>query len=177
MKDDIRVIFTKEQIKQRVQELGNQISQDFAGQEITVVGLLKGSFIFMADLIREIQSPLRCDFLRVSSYDHCGQSGNIRLEFDLIQPIKNQHVLIVEDILDTGQTLQYILEHLKAKSPKSLSVCCLLDKGLRPELSSQIQYMGFQVPNTFVVGYGLDLDGLYRELAYIGEVNPNKILK
>ncbi|MFO1520079.1 MAG: hypoxanthine phosphoribosyltransferase [bacterium] len=162
-----------ERIKERVRELGAEITRDFAGRELTVVGVLKGAFLFMADLVREIDLPLRCDFLRVESYDDHGKSGSIRLEFDLTQPIEGKDVLLIEDILDTGKTIQYILSHLAVKKPKSLTICCLLDKGLVPELSKQVRYVGFRIPPEYVVGYGLDLAGLYRELPYVGVLDPS----
>ncbi len=170
MKGQIKELLSADVIHQRVRELGTQISKDYHGEDLTLVGVLKGSFIFMADLVRQISGSLRCDFLRISSYDSQGKSGSLRLEFDLIQPIEGQHVLLVEDILDTGKTLNYLLSHLRSKLPKSLHVCCLLDKGLSPELSHQVQYVGFHVPKSYVVGYGLDLDGKYRELPFIGEM-------
>ncbi len=124
----------------------------------------------MADLVRQIKTPLRCDFLRVSSYNSSGQSGTLRLEFDMTQPIEDQHVLLVEDVLDTGKSLTFLIDHLKAKKPKSLNICCMLDKNLMPNISSQIKYLGFHVPQKYLVGYGLDLDGYYRELPYVGQV-------
>lgn len=171
MKGLPREIFSADQIQKRVDELGDEVSRDFQGRQLTVVGVLKGAFVFMADLVREIRVPLRCDFLRVESYDDKGKSGSIRLEFDLTQPIEGQEVLLIEDILDTGKTLRFILEHLAAKKPKSLNVCCLLDKGLAPELRKQVRYVGFQVPTQYVVGYGLDLAGRFRELPYVGVVD------
>jgi len=159
-------------IQKRVKELAGEISRDFAGREITVVGVLKGAFVFMSDLVREIRLPLRCDFLRVESYDAQGKSGTVRLEFDLTQPIEGQDVLLIEDILDTGKTLQFILAHLSGKKPKSLTVCCFLDKGLVPEIRKNVRYVGFQVPPQYVVGYGLDWAGRYRELPYIGRLDP-----
>jgi hypoxanthine phosphoribosyltransferase len=168
LKGLLKELLKSEEIEDRVRVLGSEISRDFAGKELTFVGVLKGAFVFMADLIRSVQLPLRCDFLRVESYDDHGKSGSVRLEFDLTQPIEGQDVLLVEDILDTGKTLRFMLDHLAAKKPKSLNVCCLLDKGLVPDLRKQVRYVGFKIPQAYVVGYGLDLAGRYRELPYIG---------
>jgi hypoxanthine phosphoribosyltransferase len=160
-------ILSAGEIQKRVHELGEEITRDFQGHGLTLVGVLKGAFVFMADLIRQIRLSLHCDFLRVESYDTQGKSSSIRLEFDLTQPIEGQDVLLVEDILDTGKTLHFLLSHLATKKPKSITVCCLLDKGLNPELSREVRYVGFKVPHTYLVGYGLDLAGEFRELPYI----------
>src|SRR4029453_19501136 len=126
--------------------MGRGITRDFEGRELTLVGVLKGAFVFMADLIRHISLPLHCDFLRVNSYDTAGQSSTIRLEFDLTQPIEGHNVLLIEDILDTGKTLKFIQSHLETKKPASVTVCCLLDKGLNPELAKSVRYIGFKAP-------------------------------
>jgi len=131
LKELQKEILSEGQIRRRVRELGAQISRDFAGKELVVVGVLKGAFLFMADLVRELSIPVRCDFIRVSSYNADGsRSGSTRLDFDVTQPIENEEVLLIEDILDTGHTLRYLLQHLSAKNPKSLNVCCLLDKSI-----------------------------------------------
>ncbi len=172
MKGSPTEILSEGQIRRRVRELGEQISRDYAGNEVVVVGVLKGAFLFMADLVRELSLSLRCDFLRVSSVNAKGKRNHsIRLDFDVTQSIENEHVILVEDILDTGNTLRYLLKHLSAKNPKSLSVCCLLDKKHHPDLTSQIRYVGFDVPNVYLVGYGLDLNGRYRELPYVAEMD------
>lgn len=172
MKGSPTEILSEGQIRRRVRELGEQISRDYAGNEVVVVGVLKGAFLFMADLVRELSLSLRCDFIRVSSYNAKGKRNHsIRLDFDVTQSIENEHVILVEDILDTGNTLRYLLKHLSAKNPKSLSVCCLLDKKHHPDLTSQIRYVGFDVPNVYLVGYGLDLNGRYRELPYVAEMD------
>lgn len=167
-----REILSEGQIRQRVRELGRQISKDYEGREVVLIGVLKGAFLFMADLVRELRIPVRCDFIRVSSYNAKGKrNSSIRLDFDVTQPIENEHVILVEDILDTGNTLRYLLKHLSAKNPKSLNVCCLLDKKHHPDLTSQVRYVGFDVPNVYLVGYGLDLNGRYRELPYVTEMD------
>ena len=170
MKHSLRKIIEADQIANRVKFLGKEISRDFKDHELTVIGILKGSFIFMADLIREMTIPLRCDFLRMESYDENGKSSDIRLVFDLTQPIQNQDVLVVEDVLDSGKSLQFILDHLSQKKPKSLSLCCLLDKGNHPQLSKEVKYVGFKISNVYVVGYGLDFAGEYRELPYVAQL-------
>lgn len=168
----IKEILSEGQIRSKVRELGKKISQDYAGKELVVIGVLKGAFLFMADLVRELSIPVRCDFIRVSSYNSKGKRNHsIRLDFDITQPIENEEVLLIEDILDTGNTLRYLLKHLSAKNPKSLNVCCLLDKKHHPDLTSQIRYVGFDVPSEYLVGYGLDLDGKYRELPYVAKVD------
>ncbi len=175
MKEIYKEVFSEGQIRSRVQTLGAEISRDFAGKEIVVIGVLKGSFVFMADLIRELNIPLRCDFIRISSYAADGKrDGPTRLDFDITQPIENEDVLLVEDILDTGHSLRYLLQHLSAKNPRSLSVCCLLDKKHHPDLSSQVRYVGFDAPNAYLIGYGLDLDGKYRELSYVAKMDLPK---
>ncbi len=166
----MKILLSAEQIRVRVSELAAQIERDYAGQELTLVGVLKGSFIFMADLMRALSLPLRCDFLRISSYDGKGKRGSIRLDFDLIQPIEGAHVLLIEDILDTGQTLRFLLSHLATKKPKSLEICSLLDKNLDMGLSEKVRYVGFQVPKEYLIGYGLDLDGRFRELPYVAQL-------
>ena len=174
MKDRPEALISAEEISRRVAEMGREITQDFEGKQLTLVGVLKGAFVFMADLIRHISLPLHCDFLRVNSYDAHGQSSTIRLEFDLTQPIEGQHVLLIEDILDTGKTLHFILSHLRTKNPASLTVCCLLDKGLNPDLAKEVRYVGFKAPRSYLVGYGLDLAGEYRELPYVARVDLKK---
>jgi len=170
LKAHFKTLISSDQLQQRVKSLGQQISQDFQGKETTVVGVLKGAFVFMADLVRQLEMPLRCDFIRISSYDSQGKSGTLRLEFDLLQPIEGQEVLVIEDILDTGKTLSYLMRHLENKKPKNITFCTLLDKGLKPDLSALVKYVGFKVPRDFLVGYGLDYNGLYRQLPYIASV-------
>ncbi|MBI2067145.1 MAG: hypoxanthine phosphoribosyltransferase [Deltaproteobacteria bacterium] len=167
---DIEPLLGEEQIRKRIQELANQINKDFAGEKITVVGVLKGAFVFMADLVRYLKGPLTCDFLRMSSYDSDGKStGTIRLEFDLTQPVEGKHVLLVEDIVDTGLTASYLLKHLKQKNPKTVKLCTFLHKPV-DKVHVPIDYLGFEIPNEYVVGYGLDLDGKFRHLPYLARV-------
>jgi hypoxanthine phosphoribosyltransferase len=156
-----------EAIQARVRELGAEITRDFAGREVALVGVLKGSLLFMADLAREVRLPLTCDFLRVSSYEGTKSSGLVRFDFDLTQPIKGKDVLIVEDIIDTGLTMSFLLETLRLRQPASVKVVTLLDKPENRRTEVAIDYTGFTIENRFVIGYGLDLDGKYRNLPYI----------
>ncbi len=168
---DFEVVFSEERIRARTRELGAGITRDLLADdpaaELVAVGILKGSLLFMADLVREIRVPLYCDFLRVASYEGMESTGVVRLEFDLTQPIAGKHVLIVEDIIDTGLTMRFLLENLRLKKPRSLKVCSLLDKPANRKAPVEVDYVGFTIPNRFVIGYGLDLEGLYRNLPYI----------
>lgn len=168
MKSNIDILFSASQISQRVTELGKQIDADYKDEPLVVVGVLKGSFLFMADLVRAIQKPLRCDFLRVSSYEHDKSTGVVRMDFDLTQSIEGDNVLLIEDIVDSGRTLSFLKQHLQTKKPKSLKVCSMLYKNIGIDNRHLADYVGFEIPNHYVVGYGLDSDGLYRSLPYIG---------
>ena len=169
MTNDIEVLYSADQIQTRVAELAKEIERGLPdGDEFVVVGVLKGSFIFMADLVRNIEKPLACDFIRVSSYEKDRSTGVVRFEFDTTQPITGKHVLLVEDIVDTGRTLKALLEHMKAKKPASLKVASLLFKDMGTGMRDSIDFLGFEVPDKFVIGYGLDYEGRYRSLPYIG---------
>lgn len=167
------VLLSADAIHCRVVELGKEISRDGAGQDLVVVGVLKGAFVFMADLIRAIETPLHCEFLRVSSYADNTSTGNVRIEFDLTQSVEGKRVLLVEDVVDTGRTLRFLLEHLKAKKPASVKVCSLLYKEIDPTVRPLIDYLGFTVPNDYVVGYGMDDRGLLRSLPDVRVVGKN----
>lgn len=160
-------MISTEKVAARVRELGAKISKDYAGQSIVVVGVLKGSFIFLADLVRSIEAPCTIDFLGVSSYQGTESTGVVKITHDLTKPIQGKHVLVVEDIVDTGLTLQYLVENLKTRNPASLKVACLLDKPSRAKVRVPVEYVGFTIDDEFVVGYGLDFDGLYRNLPQI----------
>ncbi len=165
----IRPLFDAERIARRVAELGREITRDYAGKDLLVVGILSGSFVFMADLVRHIDLPLRVDFMAVSSYgDGTKSSGVVRILKDLNRGIDDRHVLLVEDIVDTGLTLHYLIENLSTRGPLSLKVCTLLDKAEARVRDVPIDYTGFPCPDAFVVGYGLDAAGLHRNLPYIG---------
>lgn len=167
---EIRPLLSEQQIQKRVKELAQKIRQDYQGKELVVVGVLKGGFVFMADLVRHLEGPMTCDFLRMSSYDAQGRStGTVRLEFDLTQPIEGKDVLVVEDIVDTGLTAKVLLNHLREKKPRSVKLCTLLHKEIF-ESEPVIDYLGFTIPNRYVVGYGMDRNGRYRHLPFIGVV-------
>jgi hypoxanthine phosphoribosyltransferase len=171
--EEVEVLFTEAEIRLKIKELAREITRDYADQEILVVGILKGAFIFMADLVREIDLPLQLDFMDVSSYGHSSvSSGEVRIMKDLEQSIEGKNVLIVEDIIDTGLTLKYISENLKQRGPKSLRICCLLDKPSRRQSSVQPNYKGFAIEDLFVVGWGLDYAERFRNLPAIGILNP-----
>lgn len=155
----------------RVQELGNEISRDYNGEEVVVISVLKGSFIFAADLIREMTVPLSTEFIAVSSYEGTESTGHVRIVNDLSSEIKGKNILIVEDIVDTGKTLDYLLNMFKAREPKSIKVCALLSKPDVHSMHAKVDYYGFNIKNEFVVGYGLDLDGRFREIPYLAILN------
>ncbi|MDO8526845.1 MAG: hypoxanthine phosphoribosyltransferase [Deltaproteobacteria bacterium] len=168
MQKKIDILISSAEIQKRVETLAAQIEKDYHGKELTVVGVLKGAFIFMADLVRHIQTPMTCDFLRVSSYEKDKSLGVVRMDFDLTQPITGKDVLLIEDIVDTGSTLTYLLKHMGTKNPSSLRVCSLLYKEMGSGIRDKIDYLGFTVPSRYVIGYGLDSEGVYRSLPYIG---------
>lgn len=163
------ILFTTEQLEARVLDLGAAISRDYEGCRPLLVGVLKGVFPFMADLIRAITVPVEVDFLAIASYSPgMRQKGVVRLQKDLEQPIAGRHVLFVEDVVDTGLTLHYVLSQLKSREPASLHVCTMFDKSMRRLIRLPIRYKGFDLPDRFVVGYGLDYRELYRNLPFVG---------
>lgn len=176
MEDDIaEVLLTEAQIKGRVAELGTQISADYAGKDLMLVCILKGANIFLADLVRQITIPLSYDFVAVSSYGaDTKSSGVVRILKDLDESVESKHVLVVEDIVDTGLTLRlsYLLENLRSRRAASVKICTLLDKPARRRMDVPVDYYGFQVEDHFVIGYGLDYAGMYRNLPYIGILKP-----
>lgn len=172
-KDLAKVLLTQDQIKARVKELGQQISRDFAGEEVVLVGILKGAVIFFADLAREITLPVRMDFMAVSSYGSATKtSGVVRILKDLDKDITGRNVIIVEDIVDSGMSLSFLKDNLMSRGAKSLRICVLLDKPERRRCPIDVDYRGFEVPDEFVVGYGLDYAERYRELPLIGVLKP-----
>ena len=172
-KDIERVLLTEEQLKARVAELGAQISADYAGKEPVLVSVLRGSYIFMADLTRAIDCMCQVDFMAVSSYGSgTASSGQVNILKDLSDSIEGKDIIVVEDILDSGNTLYYLLQVLQARHPASIRLCTLLDKPSRRVKPIQADYSGFEVPDAFVVGYGLDYDERYRNLPYIGVLKP-----
>ncbi len=175
MHDDVQeILLSEQQLKQRVAELGAAISRDYAGREpVLLVSVLRGSYIFMADLSRAIDIPVQIDFMSVSSYGKgTSTSGQVEIKKDLSDSIEGVHVIVVEDILDSGNTLSYLLHVLSARHPASISLCTLLDKPERREKPITADYVGFTVPNAFIVGYGLDYAEKYRNLPYIGVLKP-----
>ena len=172
-KDIQEVLFTQEELEKRVRELAAQITADYQGKEIILISVLRGSFIFMADLARQVQPFCQVDFMAVSSYGSgTVSSGQVNIVKDLTDSIEGKDVIVVEDILDSGNTLSYLFQLLKARNPASLKLVTLLDKPSRRTKPIQADYVGFTVPDEFVVGYGLDYDELYRNLPYIGVLKP-----
>ena len=173
--DDVEEILLDSQaITNRVAELGAQISSDFADRDPVLVSVLKGSIIFLADLMRAMQLPTSIDLMEVSSYGAGTESsGQVRIIKDLSNPIQGRHVIVVEDIIDTGLTLNYLLHYLADKRPASVSIVCLLDKPARRLAEIPIDYVGFTIPDRFVIGYGLDFDERYRNLPYVGVLKPS----
>ena len=174
MRDDIQsILLTEEEIRRRVHEMGAEITRDYAGKEPLFVGVLKGCFVFMADLLRQVELPCSMDFMAVSSYGNAtSTTGAVKINKDLSKDIQGQDVIIVEDILDSGVTLGYLSKYLMNRKPASITIATLLDKPSRRRADVQAKYIGFQVPDAFVVGYGLDYAEKYRNLPYIGILKP-----
>ncbi len=174
MNDDIRaVLVSEQQLKDKVAQLGAQISQDYAGKDLVLVSILKGAVVFMADLMRAVTIPCSIDFMVVSSYGAgTTTTGLVKIIKDLDSDLSGKDVLIVEDILDTGVTLSNLVPMLKMRDPNSVRICAILDKPSRRRADIQADYTGFQVPDEFVVGYGLDYDEKYRNLPYVGVLKP-----
>ena len=172
-KDIDHILFSEEQLKARVREIAGQIDRDFAGKEPMLISVLRGSFIFMADLMRSITLPCTVDFMAVSS-DGAGttSSGQVKITKDLSESIEGRDIIVVEDILDSGNTLSYLLQILQARHPASMKLCTLLDKPDRRIKPVHVDYSGFSIPDEFVVGYGLDFAEKYRNLPYIGVLKP-----
>lgn len=168
-----QILFSKEQIAKRVKELGKQLSEDYAGKTPIFVCILKGSSLFFSDLVKEITVPITFDFMSISSYGGgTVSSGQVKLIKDLDSSIENKHVVIVEDIVDTGHTLSYLIKNLQVRKPASVKICTLLNKECRREVDLKPDYVGFEVDNYFVVGYGLDYDEVYRNLPEVGVLKP-----
>ncbi len=168
------VLLGSEQVQARVTELGAQLSADYAGRDPVLVSVLKGSIIFLADLVRAMPIPLSIDLMEVSSYGASTESsGQVRILKDLSTSIAGREVIVVEDIIDTGLTLNYLLRYLHDKGPASIRICCLLDKPARRLAEIEIDYRGFTIPDRFVIGYGLDYGERYRNLPYIGVLRPS----
>jgi hypoxanthine phosphoribosyltransferase len=173
--DDLaeEILVTEEQIRQRTRELAQEISRDYEGQDLHLICVLKGGIVFLVDLMRELTIPHSVDFMATSSYGAATESsGAVRILKDLDDPIAGRDVLIVEDIIDTGHTLDYLTRILRERNPASLRICTLLNKQERREVDIPIDYVGFNIPNKFVFGYGLDLDQIYRNLPYVAVLKP-----
>ncbi|MCI8787931.1 MAG: hypoxanthine phosphoribosyltransferase [Lachnospiraceae bacterium] len=171
MSERIRVLLPEEEVDARIQAIGEQVSRDYAGRQVHLICVLKGGSFFMCELAKRITVPVSMDFMAVSSYGGGTESkGVVKIVKDLDEPIKDKDVLVVEDIVDSGRTLSYLLEMLKNRGPKSLHLCTLLDKPDRRVVDVDVDYTGFQIPDEFVVGYGLDYDQRYRNLPYIGVI-------
>ena len=175
MERDIQeVLLSEEQIQARIEELGKVLTEEYRDKNPIVLGVLKGVAIFYADMIRQIKVPCQMDFMCISSYKGNKSSGNTNVRLDLAADIKDRHVLILEDIYDTGNSLTYLVNYLKMKQPASIKICTLLDKpdGRKPGITLKADYVGFTIPNAFVVGYGLDYNEKYRNLPYVGVLKP-----
>ena len=169
MTENVKVMLSEEEGDKRIQEIGDQISKDYAGKQVHLVCVLKGGAFFMVELAKRITVPVSLDFMSVSSYgSDTKSSGVVKIIKDLDEPLNGKDVLVVEDIIDSGRTLSYLLEMLKDRKPASLKLCTLLDKPSRRVIDVDVDYTGFQIPDEFVVGYGLDYDQRYRNLPYIG---------
>ena len=171
------IIISETEIQECVAELGAQISEEYAGKPLLLLGILKGSFVFMADLIRHITIPHEVDFLAISSYGKGVResTGVVRLVKDLEEPVTGKNLLIVEDIIDTGHTLSYLLQLFQAREPASLKICTLLNKSARREVEIPVDYIGFDIEDKYVFGYGLDMDETFRNLPFVGTVKPGAI--
>jgi hypoxanthine phosphoribosyltransferase len=168
-----QVLLTHEQIQDKVAELGAEITRDYAGSDLLLVGVLKGAFVFMADISRHIHLPMEFDFMAVSSYGAATQtSGVVRILKDLDHEIQGRNVLIIEDIVDSGLTLSYLMKNLRTRKPASIEVCALMQKTDVQQVPIDIKYRAFEIPPVFVVGYGLDYGELYRNLPYVGTLRP-----
>jgi hypoxanthine phosphoribosyltransferase len=170
------VLIDQHALQRRIAELGEEISADYTGRDLLLVGVLKGAVFFMADLMRGLSIPCEIDFMAISSYgDSTDSSGVVRILKDLDINIEGRDVLVVEDIIDSGLTLSYLMRNLEAREPASLEICALLTKPERREIEVPVRYVGFEIPNRFVIGYGLDFGERYRNLPYVGVLDPRLI--
>lgn len=173
MNDKISVMFSEEQVDGRVRELGERISKDYEGKEVLLVCVLKGAAFFACELAKRITVPVEIEFMRCSSYgNETESSGVVKITQDLDQPIRGKHVIVVEDIVDTGRTLSYLMELLQKRDPASIALCTLLDKPERRVAAVNVDYTGFKIPDEFVVGFGLDYAQKYRNLPFVGIIKP-----
>ena len=170
IKDKIKVLYTMDELQKRIKELGEEISKDYEGKEIVIVSVLKGAIFYTVDLVKNITTDVVIDFMKVSSYEGTESTGVITIKQDLGIDIEGKHVLIVEDIIDTGRTLRVLREELLKRKPVSLKITTLMDKKERREVELDADYVGFTIPNKFVVGYGFDIDDRYRNIPYVGYI-------
>ena len=169
MKENVSVLIPEDKVEERISQLAEEISRDYAGKTVHLIGILKGSIFFICELAKRITVPVTMDFMSVSSYGAgTKSSGVVKLIKDLDEPINGKDVLIVEDIIDSGRTLSYLLKNLSSRQPASIRLCTMLDKPERREVDVEVDYQGFRIPDEFVIGYGLDYDQRYRNLPYIG---------
>ena len=169
MKETVSILIPEDKVDERIAQLGEQISKDYEGKQVHLIGILKGSIFFICELAKRITVPVTLDFMSVSSYGAgTKSSGVVKLIKDLDEPIEGKDVLVVEDIIDSGHTLSYLLKNLSSRNPASIRLCTLLDKPERREVDVEVDYQGFRIPDEFVIGYGLDYDQRYRNLPYIG---------
>ncbi len=169
-----QILLSEQEIYRIVGQLAEKITRDYEKKDCVVVGVLKGAFIFMADLVRQIRIPLTCDFLRIQSYGPDGKPGYLRLEFDITQSIAGKDVLVLEDVVDTGRTLEFIARHLETKGAKSVRFCALIHKQTKHPCRVSLHYCGKVLPDVYIVGYGMDLDGKHRNLPFVGTVELTK---
>ena len=168
-------LISEDEISQRIDELASEISSDYKGRDLVVIGVLKGAWVFMADLVRRLRCPLRCEFIRLKSYSGTETTGRVELIFDTTGSVEGRDLLIIEDIVDTGITMDHLLRLLRERGARSVEVCTLLDKPSRRVVDVPLRYVGFVVPDRFIVGYGLDLDEKFRNLPYIGVISPSEV--
>lgn len=171
MAEKISVMIPEDEVNAKIAEIGHQISEEFAGEEVHLICILKGSVLFMSELSKRITVPVTMDFMKVSSYGNGTESsGRVKIDKDLDETVEGKNIIIIEDIIDSGRTLSYLMEVLKMRNPKSMKLCTLLDKPDRRVTDVHVDYTGFQIPDEFVVGYGLDYAQKYRNLPYVGIV-------
>lgn len=167
---DLAPYLTEEQIKKKVQEIGKKLTDQFKNKKMTVICVLKGSFMFYSDLIRAIDADMKCEFFGVASYAGAISSGEVKVTLDITSPVQGQHIILVEDIVDTGITMSYLQKSIESRNPASLTTVALLEKPDALKVPCKLDHVGFQISNEFVVGYGLDYQGYYRNLPYIAQV-------
>ena len=167
MDEKFKVLISKEQLEKRIEELARQIDEDYLGKEITVVCVMRGAVFFTVQLTLNMKTKLKYEFITIASYEGTDTTGEITLMTDLRESIEGKDVLIIEDIVDTGRSMKYLIDHLKSKNPRTIKVCVLANKAERREIEVPIDYIGFEIPNKYIVGYGFDIDNNYRNLPYV----------